>query len=141
MAELIVERVDVWAASIKDQPGGLSELLAGLSEVDANLDFILARRAPDKAGEGVVFVTPLNGDREVATGSNLGFSATTRVESLRVEGVNRKGIVAELTEKLAAEGINLRGLSAAVIGTRFVMYLGFNTGLDAARALGILENV
>ena len=42
--ELTIERVDVWAASIRDEVGGLGELLAGLRDAGADLDFILARR-------------------------------------------------------------------------------------------------
>ena len=56
--DLSVERVDVWAATIKDQPGGLAKILAPLAEVGADLEFAVARRAPDKPGTGVVFVTP-----------------------------------------------------------------------------------
>ncbi len=48
--DLIVERVDVWAASTVDKPGGLSGILKGLHEAGADLDFIIARRAPEKPG-------------------------------------------------------------------------------------------
>jgi len=30
MMNLMVKRVDVWAAGIKDEPGGLAKILAGL---------------------------------------------------------------------------------------------------------------
>ena len=63
---LTVERVDVWAVSIKDQPGGLAAKLAPLAEAGADLEFAVARRAPDKPGTGVVFVTPLRGDAQTA---------------------------------------------------------------------------
>ncbi len=121
--ELIVERVNAWAASIKDEPGGLATMLAGLREAGADLDFVLARRSPEKPGMGVVFVTPLRGDAEVAAAANLGFNVTNNVHSVRVEGENRRGVAAELTEKLAAAVINLRGFSASVSGARFVIDL------------------
>jgi hypothetical protein len=139
MTELMVERVDVWAASIKDKPGGLAGMLTELREAGADLDFILARRAPDKPGEGVVFVTPLRGDREIDAAATLGFIATSSVDSVRVEGENTAGIAAELMEKLAAAGINLRGLSAAVIGSRFILYIGFDGAEDAAQAIDVLQ--
>jgi len=137
--ELIVERVNVWAASIKDERGSLAQLLTGLQEAGADLDFILARRAPEKPGTGVVFVTPLRGDREIAAAAELGFNVTSRVNSVRVEGENKPGVAAELTQKLAAAGIDLRGLSAAVIGARFILYIGLYSAADAVKAVNILR--
>ena len=137
--ELIVERVDVWAASINDKPGALSRVLKGLREAGADLDFVIARRAPEKPGTGVVFVTPLRGDREVAAAAELGFNVTNSLHSLRVEGDNKPGIGSELTGKLADAGINLRGFSAAVLGARFILYMALDTAEDATSAMEILK--
>ncbi len=137
--DLIVERVNVWAATIRDKVGGLAYLLTGLRDAGADLDFIIARRSPEKPGTGVVFVTPLRGDREVAAAAELGFNVTNSVHSVRVEGENRPGVTAELTEKLAAEGISLRGLSVAVIGARFILYIGLDSAEDAVKAADILQ--
>jgi len=136
---MIVERVDVWAAGIKDVPGGLAKILSGLRDAGADLDFVIARRAPDKPGNGVVFVTPLRGDAEVSAAATLGFNITSSIKSVRVEGENKPGIAARMTEKLAAAGLNLHGLSAAVIGSRFIMYIGLDTAEDAAKAADILK--
>ena len=54
---LKIANVDVWAATIKDRPGGVAEKLAALSKAGANLAFVIARRQADKPGKGVVFVT------------------------------------------------------------------------------------
>lgn len=137
--EFIVERVDVWACSIKDKPGGLARVLTGLREAGADLNFILARRAPEMPGTGVVFVTPLRGDAEVAAAATLGFNVTNSVYSVSVEGENQAGITAIITTKLAAEGINLRGISVAVQGARFVMYISLDTAEDAEKVLNILS--
>jgi hypothetical protein len=136
---LTVERVDVWAASIQDQPGGLAKKLAPLAAAGADLEFAIARRAPDKPGTGVVFVTPLRGDAQTAAGAKAGFAIADSLHSVRVEGDNKPGIGAEVTEKLADAGINLRGLSAAVIGQRFIMYLALDTADDADKAMSILQ--
>ena len=111
--DLLVEHVDVWAASIQDKPGALATVLAELRESGADLQFIIARRAPEAPGKGVVFVTPLQGDREIAAAAQLGFNVTRIVRSVRVVGPDRRGIAAELTRKLADKGINLRGFSAS----------------------------
>ena len=139
--DLIIEQVDVWAATIEDKPGGVAAKLTSLAQEGADLDFIVARRSPEKPGKGVVFVTPLRGDREVEAATQVGFSATQSLHSLRVEGTNEAGIGATVTRKLGEAGVNLRGLSAAVLGTRFIMYLAFDSSDDAARAAGILETL
>lgn len=134
-----VERVDVWAASISDKPGGLASVLSGLRDVGADLDFIVARRAPDKPGTGVVFVAPLRGDKVIEAATNLGFDLTNSLHSLRVEGTNKAGRAAELTGKLSQAGINLRGLSAATTGEKFIMYLAVDSEADADKAAKILR--
>ena len=137
--DLIIERADVWAANIQDTPGGLANLLAGLKDAGADLDFVLARRTPENPGVGVVFVTPLRGDAEVSAAASLGFNVTSSVHSVRIEGENKRGIAAELTDKIAKAGINLRGFSASVSGTRFVIFIGFNCAEDAKLAVDILS--
>jgi hypothetical protein len=137
--ELTIEQVNVWAASIRDEVGGMEHLLAGLRDAGADLDFILARRTPDKPGMGVLFVTPLRGDAEIAAAAELGFNVTSSVHSVRVEGDNRAGVAAELTEKLSAAGINLRGFSAAIIGHRFIIYIGLDSSEDATKAVETLQ--
>jgi len=138
---MIVERVDVWAAIIKDEPGGLAKILSGLRNAGADLDFIVARRAPDKPGTGVVFVTPLRGDAEVTAAATLGFNVTSSLKSLRVGGDNKPGVAAKVTEKLASAGINLHGFSAAVIGARFILYIGLDNAQDAEKAVAILKQL
>ena len=102
-----VEHVDVWAAAIEDKPGQLAHLLTELREAGADLQFIIARRA--EPGKGVV--TPLQGNREIAAAAQVGFNITHTLHSVRVMGHDRRGVAAELTEKLADGGINLRGFS------------------------------
>ncbi len=137
--ELIVEREEVWAASVEDKPGSLSNKLSGLAEAGADLDFIISRRSPEKPGWGVVFVTPLRGDREIRAATQIGFAVTSRMHSVRIEGQNEPGIAAKLTRKVAQASINLRGLSAGVIGTRFVLHLAFDTQENADKAIQILK--
>lgn len=137
--KLIVERVDVWAASVPNRSGGLANVLRELRDVGADLEFIIARRDPAQPGGGVVFVAPLRGDAEIAAAATHGFNVTNSVQSVRVEGMNERGVAAAVTGKLAAGGINLRGLSAAVIGTRFILYLGLDSAADADRAVEILR--
>jgi hypothetical protein len=137
--DLLVEKVDVWAAPIQDRPGALAELLKTLHDAGADLQFVIARRAPEKPGTGVVFVTPLQGDREIRAASQVGFNVTQSLQSIRIMGLDKAGIVAQLTRALGESGINLRGLSASVIGSQFVAYVGVDSPADVIKAMDALS--
>jgi hypothetical protein len=137
--DLLVERADVWAATIEDKPGGLAQALGVLKEAGANLQFVIARRTPESPGKGVVFVAPLQNDREIRAASQVGFNVTPSLHSVRVMGLDQLGIMAQLTQMLADGGINLRGVSAAVLGTQFIAYLAVDSLDDAEKAMDILQ--
>jgi hypothetical protein len=136
---MLVDRVDVWTASIADKPGGLSRTLKGVYEAGADLDFVIARRAPDTPGTGAVFLTPIRGDREVEAASTLGFNLASSVDSVRVEGDNLPGAAVNIADVIANADINIRSFSAAVIGPRYIAYIGFDSSSDADRAAKVLQ--
>ena len=136
--DLDAQRVDVWAATIDDRPGGLAEKLAPLAEAGANLEFVISRRSPEKPGKGVVFLTPLHGYAQTTAAERAGFAITQHSHSVRVEGENRPGVGAEVTKMLGDAGINLRGLSAGVLGTTFIMHLALDSEADADRVISML---
>lgn len=139
--KLNVTRTDVWAATIEDRPGGLSEKLSALAQAGANLEFIISRRKPDRQGEGVAFVTPVKGAKQVKAAKAAGFDKTGSLHSVRIEGRDRPGLGAALSKALAEAGLNLRGLSAAAFGRRFVAYLALDTAADAAKAASVLKKL
>ena len=98
--ELTVERVDVWAAEIEDLPGGLASVLASLRDAGADLEFLVARRNPEK-GKGTVFVAPLLGDDQIRAAAQVGFNVAQSLHSVRISGQDRRGVAAELTSRLA----------------------------------------
>jgi hypothetical protein len=136
---LIAEQEEVWVASLDDTPGALGNKLATLADAGADLGFVIARRAPNKPGTGVVFVTPLRGDREIEAATEEGFNVSSHLHSVRVEGQNEPGLAARLTQKVGQAGLNLRGFSGAVIGTQFVLHLAFDTEEMANKALAVLR--
>jgi len=131
----------VWAASMADQPGGLAQKLAALAAAGAQLEFVVARRAPDKPGTGVVFLTPLAGAAQARAAKQAGFEKTKSMHSVRVEGADKPGLGAQMTRALAAAGINLRGLSAAAMNKRFVAHLAVDTSAEATKAARILKGL
>ena len=138
---LKVQRVDTWAASMKDRPGGLAAKLKALASAGVNLESVIARRAPDKPGTGVVFVTPIKGAAGCRAARQVGFKKTTALHTLRVEGSDRKGQIAKISQALAARGLNMRGLSAAAISKKFVAHVALDTSADAAKAAGVLKKL
>lgn len=138
---LKVSKVEVWAATIEDRAGGLVHKLAPLSAAGANLEFVIARRAPEKPGKGVVFVAPLTGEEQVKGGRDAGFLPADSLHSVRIEGPDRPGVGLMLAKALADAGINLRGLSAAAIGKKFVCYLALDTPQDADKAVAIVKSL
>ena len=137
--KVIAEHEEVWVASMEDKPGMLANKLAALAEAGADLDFVIARRSPEKPGTGVVFVTPLRGDREIEAATEEGFSVSSHLHSVRVEGPNEPGIAAKVTRKVSEAGLNLRGFSGAVIGTQFILHLAFETAAAAQQAIAVLK--
>ena len=138
---LKVTRLDMWVGGLKDKPGVLARKLGALAETGAQLEFVLARRAPEKPGTGVVFLAPLKGTAQLKAARTLGLRKSKSVHAVRVEGPDKPGLGAKLTQALAAKGINLRGLSAAVIGKRFVLHLALDRSADASKAIRALKKV
>lgn len=139
--KLTVSRTETWAATIEDRPGGLADKLAALAAAGANLEFIIARRAPERKGNGVVFVTPLRGAKQIKAAKAAGFQQTKSLHSLRIEGADQPGMGATLTQALAESGVNLRGFSAAALGQRFVTHLALDTAQDASKAAAVLKKL
>ena len=134
-----VERAEVWAAAIKDEPGGLADKLEAVAQAGADLAFVIARRQPDQPGAGVVFLTPLQGDAQTAAATGAGFTATDTLHSVRIEGPDKPGLVAQISRRLGEAGINLRGLSGAAVGSRFIGYLALDSADDADEAIRLLQ--
>jgi len=134
-----VKKVDVWAGEIADRPGGLASTLDAMTKAGANIEFVVARRAPDKPGTGVVFITPIKGAKQKTAAQQAGLGTSESLNSVRIEGPDKAGLGAKLTDARAAAGINLRGISAAALGRRAVSYLAFDSAADSETAVRILK--
>ena len=136
-----VERVETWVAALEDRPGNLATKLDPLAKAGINLEFVLARRAPEKPGTGVVFVAPIKGAAASRAAQEAGFIKTETLFSVRVEGSDKPGRCAQLARVLAEKGLNLRGLSASNIGRKFVAYVALDNAADAAKAVRVLKAI
>src|SRR6266511_2417412 len=138
---LKVTKTDVWAGDLRDVPGGLADVLEQVSGAGGSLQFMIARRDDKETGAGKVFITPVTAQRTKDAAGRAGLQHATGVGTLRVEGADAKGMGAKMTRAIADAGINVRGVSAAVIGNRFVAYIGFDSDADADRAAAALKKV
>lgn len=136
-----VQLVKTWAATIEDKPGALAEKLDKLSAAGVNLEFLLARRAPDAPGTALAFVCPIKGARQIRAAQEAGFSETQNLFAVRVEGTDRPGLGAKMTKALAHAGLNLRGLSAVAIGRKYACYVALDTAADASKAARVLRGI
>jgi len=135
------QRVDTWAASIPDRSGALANKLKALAAGGINLELIIARRHGDDKGNGVVFVTPIDGAKQVGAASAAGFTRTTSLHTLRVEGPDKIGQASRVASALAEHGLSLRGFSAAAQGKKFVCYVAFDTEADVVKASRFVRNL
>jgi hypothetical protein len=138
---LKVDKVDVWAGDLRDVPGGLADVLEQVSQGGQSIEFIIARRNDEQPGTGKVFVTPVSTTRAKDAAGRAGLQNASNVATLRVEGTDAPGLGSKITRAMADEGINVRGVSAAVIGTKFVCYVGLDSDEDANRAMGALKGI
>ena len=139
--KLDISRADIWAASIKDHPGGLDEKLKKLAESGADLEFLIARRAPNKPGTGVVFVTPIKGAKQQAVAKKVGFRKSKSLCGIRIAATDSPGLGAKVTGQIAAAGISLRGASAARIGKKAIFNLAFDSAAKVTKAIQALKKL
>ena len=135
------QRVDTWVASIPDRPGALAAKLKALAAGGVNLEFVIARRIGDRSGKGVVFVTPIKGASQVGAAGAEGFTRSSSLHTIRVEGPDKPGQGARVATALADHGLNLRGLSAAAIGKKFVCHIALDTERDVVKAARVVREL
>jgi hypothetical protein len=135
------ERVDTWAASIPDRAGALALKLKALAAGGVGLELVVARRSAEKSGTGVVFVTPIKGAKQIGAASVAGFTKSSSLHTLRVEGPDKPGQGARILTALADAGLSLRGLSAAAIGKKFVCHIALDTEAQVVKAARIVREL
>jgi hypothetical protein len=136
-----LDRVHVWSGEVADRAGGVASKLSALAQADANLEFILTRRQPERPGTGVLYVAPITGPAQVRAARAAGLAETQNPIVLRVEGDNEAGLAHRLTQQWAMAGISMEGLTMAVLKNNFVGFAAFDSVADANRAAQILADL
>lgn len=138
---LKVTKVAVWAGDLRDVPGGLADVLEQLGKGGQSVEFLIARRSDNHPGSGKVFVTPISGKKGKDAAARAGLQNAPQLATLRIEGTDRSGLGGKITRAMGDAGISIRGVSAAVIGGKFVCYVGLDTEADADEAMRSLKGV
>jgi len=138
---LKVDKIDIWTAEMDDKPGATAGLLKGLSDAGADLQFLIARRQPDKPGKGILFVSPIKGGKEEDAARRGGFARRADVVGVRIEGTNQPGLGYKLTQVLGAAGLNVRALLGNAIGNQGVVVIAFDNAADADKGVQILRQL
>jgi hypothetical protein len=133
-----ITRVNVWAGEVEDRPGALAEKLEVLQRAGANLEFAIVRPSAPLSGIGVLYVAPLIGREQTGAGDEAGLRKAESLDSLRIAGPDRPGLLAGVTRLVAGAGINISGLSSAALGEQCVIYLRFERLADTERAAEVL---
>lgn len=134
-------KAEVWAVSIDDRAGGVADRLEPLAKAGASFEMVLARRTPENAGKGMLFVTPVKGAKVTRAARESGMGIPQSIHSVRIEGADRPGLGAKIARVLGDAGISVRGISGIAIGRKFVSYLACDSAEDQARAIAVLKKL
>ena len=134
-----INKVNVWATDVPNQPGTLARVLEGLSNAGAQLEFMIARKVDESISR--VFVAPIKGAKQHRAASDVGLTRAAGMHSLRIEGPDRAGLGAEITRAVSEKGINLRGASAAAIGRKAVLYLAVESEQNLKEAMRVVRKL
>ncbi len=134
-----LSRIDVWTASVEDQPGAMGRKLQGLVKAGANLELITTRSEPKRPGGFSIEVAPLRTAAEQKAAMESGFELVRDVFTLRLEGPDQPGLGYLVARAVGSAGVSMQGLSAATLGSRCIMYLTFRSMPDLERAIAKLN--
>jgi hypothetical protein len=132
-----VRSVDYYYATIPDEPGTGSKVLAQLQQAGVNLLACLA--FPSQKGTTQIDVVPENAGALKEAAGKAGIKLTGPRKAFLVQGDDRVGAVAEIMRKLGEARINITAAAAAAAGSgRYGMVLWVAQGdhAKAAKALG-----
>jgi hypothetical protein len=138
---LKASRTDMWICTLEDRAGGTAEKLEALARAGANLEMVFARRAPEQADKGLLFVSPVKGAKATRAAEAAGFAKAAGVHAVRVEGGDKPGLGSKIARGLGDAGISFRGLTAIAIGRKFICYLALDSAADAVKAVPVLKKL
>lgn len=134
-----IERAEIWGGEVPAHPGALARVLDLLRQGGGNLEAAVLRPVSPLSDTGVLFVTPIVGEKQAAAARRAGLHRTRSIHSVRVVGPDRPGLLADIAQMLNGMGLHICGLSSAGTNAHSVHYLRFTCAADADRAVEVLR--
>jgi hypothetical protein len=135
-----VKKVTLWRTEVENKPGVLSGVLAPLAEAGADLQVVMGYRHSGSGSKASIEVSPVTGKKSLSAAKAAGLAASS-IPTLLVEGDNRPGLGAAISQAIAAAGINLCFLVAQVVGERFSAVIGFENEEASRKASTLIKKV
>jgi hypothetical protein len=135
-----VKKVTLWRTEVENKPGVLNGVLAPIAEAGADLQVVMGYRHPGNGSKAAIEVSPVTGKKSLAAAKAAGLTASS-IPTLLVEGDNRQGLGAAISQVIADAGINLCFLVAQVVGTRFSAVIGFEDEEASRKASSLIKKV
>lgn len=133
-----VRKITVWRTEVDNRAGALAERLDALTAARGSLDVVMGYRVPGQHERAVIEVWPVSGKKLSQAAESVGLRPS-ETPTLLVLGDDRPGLGHAMARALADAGINLVFLVAQVVGRRYSAVFGFESAVDADRAVGLLK--
>ncbi len=86
-----------------------------------------------------MYLTPVKGRKAQKAAEAAGLHLADNISTLRVETPNKSGAGHAMMQAIAGAGINVHGVSAVAVGRVTVVYIGFDSPEDAAKAASAIK--
>jgi len=133
-----VKKIVLWRKEVENKPGVLAGILQPLAGAGADLKVLMGYRYPGDPAKAAIELYPVSGKKQATAAAGVGLSSSP-IPVLLVEGDNKPGTGAAITQALADAGVNLGFLVAHAIGRRYAAVVGFESDADAANAAKLIK--
>jgi hypothetical protein len=134
-----VKKAKLWRKELDNTPGTLAKALAPLAAVGVSLRTVMGYRFPGDEERAAVEVWPVEGKKAEDAARKGGLHPFGDITCLMVEGNDRAGLGARISQSLAENGINIAFVMTLVSGKKYVSIMGFDSERDADRAAPLIK--
>jgi hypothetical protein len=133
-----VKKVALWRRELDNRPGALAGVLEPLVRAGADFQVAMGYRFPGNETRAAVELAPVTGKKSAAAARQAGLQPSS-IPTLIVSGDDRPGLGYALAQGMADAGINMAFLVAQVLGRKYSAIFGFESEVDADRAVAIIK--
>jgi hypothetical protein len=133
-----VKKITLWRKELENRPGTLAAALEPVANAGADLQVVMGYCYPGERSKAAVELYPVAGKKPTSAAQSAGL-APADIPAVLIEGDNRPGQGSAIARSLAAGGVNLDFLVAQVIGRKYSAVIGFETVLDADKAVPLIK--